>query len=328
MGKPEISLYCHPTTTVYIDDNKDFLNSLTMKSTPGSFKLFDDPHEGLVYVESQFRLSNNFSKGTPLSPDLHAPQKLVLPQNQICQKLNTLNRFAEPSVMVVDFSMPDLNGLDLCSQITNPNCKKVLLTGVANEKQAIHALNSDLIDFYIGKNEEDLSNRLNAIINTLNLRYFMDLIPISNHDAMVQTPFIFDSEFADYFEQVCDDLNIVEYYYVTNPGSFLLIDKLGNMSRLIVQTYPDYEHSVSEIIDRGASSACIERLQQTTHLPLFYDEDGVFQDDYLTQWEEHIYPVTPVEGKKEGYLCALVDKKYTCLTNYNDYLDMPSNRLH
>ncbi len=327
MGKPEISLYCHPTTTVYIDDNKDFLNSLTMKSTPGSFKLFDDPHEGLVYIESQFRLSNNFSKSTPLRPDIHSPQKLVLPQNQICQKLNTLNRFAEPSVVIVDFSMPNLNGLDLCSQITSPNCKKVLLTGVANEKQAIHALNSDLIDFYIGKNEEDLSNRLNAIVNTLNLRHFMDLIPISHHDAMIQTPFIFDSEFADYFEQVCDDLNVVEYYYVTNPGGFLLIDKLGNMKRLIVQTQQDYEQSLNDIIARGAPDECIEQLKQTTLMPFFQDEDGVFQASYLADWQQHTYPVTVVEGK-EPYLCALVNKNYTCLTNYNDYLNMPSNRLH
>ena len=87
MGRPEFSLYCHPTTTVYIDDNKDFLNTLTMKSDIGSFKAFDDPHEGLAYVESQFKLSENFSKGIPLSPDISAPNKLVLPQNQFVKNL-------------------------------------------------------------------------------------------------------------------------------------------------------------------------------------------------------------------------------------------------
>ncbi len=327
MGKPEISLYHHPTTTVYVDDNKDFLNTLTIKSEPGSFKVFTDPHEGLAYIESQFRLSENFSKGQPLSPDINTPHKLVLPQNQICQKLNTLNRFAEPSVVVVDFSMPELNGLDLCSQLTSPNCKKVLLTGVANERQAIHALNSDLIDFYIGKNEEDLISRLNQIVDTLNVRYFMDLMPLSNHDALSQIPFIFDSVFADYFEQVCEDLGIVEYYYVTNPGGFLLIDKMGHISRLIVLTQNDYQNAIEEAKTAGASDECLGKLDQKTQIPFFQNDNGEFEKEYVKSWQEHMYSVSSIAGREE-YFCALVKDHSKSLTCYQEYLDMPSNRLH
>lgn len=327
MRKPELSLYYHPTTTVYIDDNKDFLSALTMKSQPGSFKVFDDPHEGLVYIESQFKLSENFSKGQTLSPDINIPHKLVLPQNQICRKLNTLNRFSEPSVVVVDFSMPDLNGLDLCSQLSNPNSRKVLLTGVANERQAIHALNSDLIDFYIGKDEEELGNRLASIVGTLNARYFMDLIPLSNQDAVAQVPYIFDSEFADYFEQLCEDLGIVEYYFVTNPGGYLLIDRHGNISRLIVQTENEYQQSIEEAGQQGAASDCIALLNQKTHIPFFQNNDGEFKPEFLSDWSQHIHPVKPVIGH-EKYLCALIKTQEKCLTNYQEYLDMPSYRLH
>ncbi len=327
MGKPELSLYHHPTTTVYIDDNRDFLNTLTMKSEPGSFKVFDDPHEGLAYIESQFRLSENFSKGKPLSPDINTPHKLVLPQNQICQKLNTLNRFAEPSVVVVDFSMPNLNGLDLSAQLTSPNCKKILLTGVANEKQAIHALNSDLIDFYIGKNEEELANRLEAIVDTLNVRYFMDLMPLSNHDAVTQIPFIYDSVFADYFEQVSEDLGAVEYYYVTNPGGFILIDKLGRLSRLIVLTHNDYQVMLEDISKLGAPDDCLNVMRKETHIPLLQNDEGVFEPNHIKQWREHSYPIRRVSGNEE-YLCALVKNQSQCLTCYQDYLGMPSNRLH
>jgi len=327
MGKPEFSLFCHPTTTVYIDDNKDFLNSLTMKSATGTFKAFDDPHEGLAYVESQFKLSEDFSKGKPMSPDINTPNKLVLPQNQICQKLNTLNRFAEPSVLVVDFAMPQLNGLDLCSQISNANTKKILLTGVANERQAIHALNSELIDFYIGKSEEDLSNRLSSIVSTLNNRYFMDLMPLSSHDAYHQMPFLFDSDFADEFEQICEDLDVVEYYYVTNPGGFLLIDELGVISRLIVMTEDERSLAIDELRLKGASDDCITKLKQHNHVPFFQNHDGIFEPGYLLDWGRHIYPVRPINAQQD-YVCALVEKGFTSLTSYKEYLDMPSNRLH
>ena len=327
MGKPEFSLFYHPTTTVYIDDNKDFLNSLTMKAEPGSYKVFDDPHEGLVYVETQFKLIEDFSKGKPLSPDINTPNKLILPQNQICQKLNTLNRFAEPSVIVVDFSMPQLNGLDLCSQISNPNSKKVLLTGVANEKQAIHALNTDLIDFYVGKNEEDVVTRLASIVSTLNSRYFMDLMPLSNHDTMLQIPFLFDANFADYFEQICEDLGVMEYYYVTNPGGFLLIDKLGKMSRLIVMTQQEHKNAISEIEARGAERTCVDTLSKGEHMPFFQNDDGVFEPNFLSKWQEHIHPIEKI-GEEQAYMCSLITKRYMCLTNYQEYIDMPSNRLH
>lgn len=327
MGKPEFSLFYHPTTTVYIDDNKDFLSSLTMKAEPGSYKVFDDPHEGLVYIESQFKLIEDFSKGKPLSPDINAPNKLILPQNQICQKLNTLNRFSEPSVIVVDFSMPQLNGLDLCSQLSNPNSKKVLLTGVANEKQAIHALNTDLIDFYIGKNEEDVITRLTSIVSTLNSRYFMDLMPLSNHDAMLQIPFLYDANFADYFEQVCEDLGIVEYYYVTNPSGFLLIDKLGTMSRLIVMSPREYDNSIKEIQTIGVSSECLDALNKKQQMPFFQNDDGIFEPEYLRAWQQHIHPIQEI-GSDGAFLCSLLEKRYMCLSNYQEYLDMPSNRLH
>lgn len=327
MRKPELSLFYHPTTTVYIDDNKDFLNALTMKSKPGSFKLFDDPHEGLVYVESQFKLSENFSKGEPLSPDINTPHKLVLPQNKICQKLNTLNRFAEPSVVVLDFSMPELNGLDLSSQLSNPNCKKVLLTGVANDRQAIQALNADLIDFYVGKNEDGLVNRLNTIVKTLNARYFMDLMPVSHADALTQIPFIFDSNFADYFEQICEELDVEEYYFVTNPGGFLLIDKLGSISRLVVLTKNELDSTLDELKARNASQESIERLANFSHFPFFQDADGEFQPSFIKDWEKHTHPIITVKGE-QNYYCALVKHHTKCLTSYQEYIDMPSNRLH
>ncbi len=327
MARPEFSLYFHPTTTVYIDDNKDFLSALTLKSEPGSFKTFSDPHEGLSYIEAQTKLVEDFGRGEPVSPDINTPYKLVLPQNHICQKLNSLNRFAEPSILVIDYSMPHLNGLELCAQLSNPNTKKILLTGVANEKQAISALNSELIDFYIDKNEHDLSGRLNTIIGTINKRYFNDLLPMSTHDAKFQIPFLFDSDFADFFEQTCEDLNIVEYYYVTNPGGFLMIDRQGVMSRIIVQTARDLQESIEEVRQRGANQECLDTLESGKYIPFFQNHDGQFEANYLAHWKEHIYPIQVIEGNSE-ISCAIIKKKFHSLTCYKDYLDMPSNRFH
>ncbi|MFT5083914.1 MAG: CheY-like chemotaxis protein [Lentisphaeria bacterium] len=331
MEKPEFSLFCHPTTTVFIDDNKDFLTSLTLQSEPGSFKTFDDPHEGLAYIEAQSKLSENFAKGAIFSANIDVPHKLSLPQHQVCERLNNLNRFSKPCVVVVDFSMPHLNGLELCSQLSHAHTKKILLTGVANEKQAINALNSDLIDFYIDKSEDDLATRLNTIISTLTSRYFMDTLPLTNREAQLQMPFLFDPEFADFFEQKCEDFNVVEYYYVTNPNGFLLIDRNGVMSRLIIYTRAELDAVLAEMVEGTLKSSmsqdCINTLKGGNHIPFFQNQEGCFEAQHIKNWREHTYPIISVQGKQE-YCCAIIEKKYQCLTSYAEYLNMPSNRLH
>jgi CheY-like chemotaxis protein len=43
-------------------------------------------------------------------------------------------RFATPSVLVVDYSMPQMNGLEFCAAVAHLPCKKILFTGAADER--------------------------------------------------------------------------------------------------------------------------------------------------------------------------------------------------
>lgn len=327
MAKPELSLFYYPTTTIYIDDNREFLNALTISSNAGASQIFDDPAEGLNYIDHQYELSKEVAKFRQFSRSADPSQKLFLPHSKIYGKLGNLNRFSEPSVLVVDYSMPQLNGLELCAQVKNPNIKKVLLTGVANEKQAINALNADLIDFYIGKNEEDVSKRLDSIITTQRSRYFMDLSTLSNHEASEQIPFLFDAAFADYFEQACEEMNIVEYYYVTNPSGFLLIDENGYISRIIVYNDQELDDIVETLEQNDIDSECINLIKERKVIPHFQNQDGEFNISKAKEWRENVQKIDFVDGDRP-YYCCILEKSCESATCYKDYTEMPSARLH
>ncbi len=233
MHRPEINLFQHPTTTVYIDDSTAFLYSITLGVDHQPFRSFSEPFAGLDYVE---RFARNYEFDSSKLNIQEAYKKIGQNFGYLTQqKLENSARFAEPSVVVVDYSMPQLNGLDLCSRIQNPYIKKVLLTGVADEKIAIKALNSQLIDFYISKSEASLSQELHRIISHLRDRYFQDIygwtkdVRLRDH-----VPYLYNSDFADFFEDISEQLNIVEHYPLEEPWGFLLVSDEGKFFHLSI----------------------------------------------------------------------------------------------
>lgn len=236
MLKPEINLFQHPTTTVYIDDSTAFLYSITLGVDHQPHRAFSDPFAGLDYLNQFNRVYDASHFPTNESSD-SKHQRLGPFFGQLANyKLHDEKRYAEPSVVVVDYSMPQLNGLDLCSRLTNPYIKKVLLTGVADEKVAIKALNTEVIDFYINKSEPALSEELFRIIAHLRDRYFQQIhgwtLDSRLHGNLA---YLYNADFADYFEDVCEQLDIVEHYPLEQPWGLVIISRTGEKYLFLVE---------------------------------------------------------------------------------------------
>ncbi len=293
MHNPELNIYHHPTTTVFVDDSWDFLRSITWSVDRVPYRSFADPYDALSYVDyfCHRELAQQNTENT-IQPHIlqHATQKRYDPY-----------RFAEPSVIVVDYSMPVMNGLELCSKISSPDVKKVLLTGVADEKVAVDALNSRLIDFYISKSEASLAPRLQTIISQLENRYFQDAHGWTRNSHIKSShQYLFDSAFADYFEDLCEKLNIIEHYPSNAPQGFHLFDRYGKASFLGV--YP--RDRLADIVGQAAAICKDKRLIEQMHsgdfLPLVFT-DGEGQATVTTS------PIS-FSGEDDCYACALVDR--------------------
>jgi DNA-binding NarL/FixJ family response regulator len=100
----------------------------------------------------------------------------------LSEKIKTLHReiynsqrFHEISVLVVDFDMPGMTGLELCEELADKPFKKLLLTGKADEKTVIQAFNEGKIQKYIHKDSQNFAEEMNRAVRELQRNYFEDL---------------------------------------------------------------------------------------------------------------------------------------------------------
>jgi len=75
-----------------------------------------------------------------------------------------------------------------------------LITGEQDYAIGIDALNSGLIDAYIRKDDPDLLNKLNFLVNSLEWQYFTDLsAPVYN---LAEFNYLSNSVFIEKFKQL------------------------------------------------------------------------------------------------------------------------------
>ncbi len=330
MKQARLSLCYYPTTTLFIDDNRDFLDILQIGLTPylhGQY--LDNPSQVLQYLNNeydlqpftQFCLQNNSEE-----PVDHFTLNLNI--RNIHQTLYHAKRFAEIAVIVVDYAMPDMDGLKLCQKITNPYLKKIMLTGEADLALAIKAFNEGDIHKFIVKNSQDLTETLLEAIQDLQKQYFIELTDsIFNRNLKnSQRPLacLNDPTFVQFFEALCQVNAICEYYVMDNQGSFLLLDSRGRASWLAVKTVSDMENYFAYAEQEQAPDSVITALKNKTGIVYFHtDHDLNATPD---TWENFLYPAQPLQGEQLYYYAYIDDTSaYDISANkivsYEQYLD-------
>lgn len=304
--KSKIPLFFYPAQIVFIDDNPDFLASLDMVfSNEYNLKLFDDAPSALEYINTtkSATRSGNRKSAPELAGDSDKWVKQVLNHSHLKQRNN--ERDMEISVVVADFSMPSLNGIEFCKKINNPAIKKILLTGHATPSDAVNAFNENIIHYYIKKSDENMLEQLTNAINKLQNAYFQDLTShIKNEAVDVNTPFFADAELADYFQKVCSELDVKEYFYLSNPSRFTLQARDGSESLCLIYTEEDIAEHLKILEDEEAPAELIQRIASRNFIPLFNSEDGFYEPESFNH-SVNIYPAQKVTGKT-NYYCAVI----------------------
>ena len=147
--------YSHPTTVCVVDDNQSFVDSLSFElPSDWACQTFTDPFAARDYINTKPALPALADRC--MSADLSSASTTIhLDLSLIEQEINHVERFRRISVVVVDYAMPSLNGLELCAQVVDPDVRKIMLTGVADEKLAVEAFNAGLIHRFVPKQSGD-----------------------------------------------------------------------------------------------------------------------------------------------------------------------------
>ena len=171
--------YYHPTTTAIVDDCADFLANLGLNLHASlSYRTFVSPLDALDALNSMHanvpgpeRFFSLYQHREEHSLDHHV---IDLNLARIYREVFSEKRFQRYSVIVVDYDMPEMDGLEFCRQLSHSPARKVLLTGKADDKVAVQAFNEGIIDHFIPKQDPNATKLLQDTIRNMQEDYFMD----------------------------------------------------------------------------------------------------------------------------------------------------------
>ncbi len=291
--------YYHPTTICFVDDNEAFLASLELE-LPGDWacRTFSDPEEALAYLNQPIPLAPLMDRCFSLQRD--AKQAVIhLDLSLIEQEINQVDRFRRNSVLVVDYAMPSLNGLQFCQALNDRHIKRAMLTGVADEKLAVQAFNAGLIHRFIPKQMEDPILTTHDFVEELVAEYFnQHTVRLKSTLAIDPPPFLTDPQLADWLHELMHKHNLVEYYLVDDPPGFLMLKSNGQIWRLAILSAVEIARQAALAAELGAPQALVNSLaagDQALFLAGLSPEDYFGDEDF--PWQEHVHAATAIAGE-------------------------------
>ncbi|MGD8430524.1 MAG: hypothetical protein PVH31_08950, partial [Ectothiorhodospiraceae bacterium] len=241
------------------------------------------------------------------------------------EEVTNPNRFREVSVLVADYAMPEMNGLALCGALGDRPVKRILLTGVGDEKLAVSAFNDGLIDRFVLKSQPNVAEEVNRAIESLQQEYFNDVSKLIRQSlAGDEAPFLADPAFAAVFHELVSNESVAEYYFVAEPNGFLMLTPDGRAKRLVVLTEADMTVHWEIARDQHAPADLTRLLGDRARIPYFWRSGGYYRPE-LSDWEQYLYPPRVVDGAQRYYL-ALIDDPPAYrelgwnITSYNSFL--------
>ncbi|MDN5849122.1 MAG: response regulator [Nitrococcus sp.] len=312
MDDKAIPAYRFPSTVLVIDDDATFLTNLSLELDEGlAYRLFDSPRAALEHLQrreddvrpyQRCLHQHRESVGWPIRDHLQCEDVAALQEVVTDPK-----RFSEISVVVVDYVMPGMNGLELCQHISNPDIRKILFTGVGDEKVAVEGFNKGLIDRFIRKGWHNVAADLNQSIKELQAQHFQDATRLLQQSLDGdEAAFLQDPVFIYHFERLCEEYRLVEHYQLSEPNGFLLISDDGRPHRLVVLTDEDLQVHREVIRDQGGPEPLLDKLASGSVVPYFWRSAGYYRPECL-DWENSLYPAKVLCGAQRYYL-ALIDE--------------------
>ena len=237
-------LLYYPTTVCFVDDSGDFLDSLKSLMEMNGNPL----HRSLFFSKPEDLLEH--LKGAPKRADILGAYAMLSEEDQwehkqidvnfhdVAHISHNKNRFDQVLVVVADYQMPSMTGLELAEHLKPYGVKTILLTGEADETKAIQAFNQRLIDRFLKKESTNLSETLETYIQELlmdaqeeSTHLFKEALQLETQDTAYGR-----DGFMDFLKDYFLKSKAVEYYPMGTTGSSLFVDQSGDLELLHVLT--------------------------------------------------------------------------------------------
>jgi CheY-like chemotaxis protein len=264
-------------------------------------------------VDAHLQITENWRAGIPL-----VPQLLAYWQTQPL-------RHALTNVLVVDYSMPAMTGLDVLKALPKWPAQRVLLTGQADESMAVKVFNQRLINQFVAKQQPHIGQHLAQVVRELNT------LPLAVHDSIwrnalkkEQHDILQTDALQPALAALVQERNWVEYFVIAEPFGILGINAHAVPQWLQLEPIQNLPDAAELAESAGQSSLAGQKIRLGTHLTNAELAMALGCDVPLT-----LAPTFPI-GQPGNLLGAFFDLPKSFLTGsgYSEFLrSLPSRGI-
>lgn len=256
-----------PKRVAYVDDKGQFLDVLRMSlSRKSARQFFDSPATALEQLKYEIR---NWKSVQELLTDRVAGAEIAgLASVYITGYFNDWRRFHMTTVLVVDYGMPSMNGLEMLRQLGPWPGRKVLLTGEADAAVAIAGFNAGLIQQFLPKGTPRLYHTIQELNNKMHNEVCFQLGQLLYATIAPELlQLLSEDGVKDGILEKVEELEWVEYIVLGHPFGLLGATADGTLQFLQLET----EDSLADVADlaeqNGASDVDLKHIRAGAILP-------------------------------------------------------------
>lgn len=218
MTYEKIPCVYYPTIVVMLDDNMSFIENIRMTINDyENILLFNSPSVAMDFIESSASMPACLDVMESIDQDeIDFDNVLSVDYTKLANFSNFQNQL---SVLVVDYSMPEINGVEFFERIKSYKSKKIMLTGEADTTIALDAFNNGLIDRFMTKDGSNINVLLNNFICDFKKEYFLksdiNLFVSSFNDIKDNFDYI------TIFNSWASSNNIIKFHQIDDNGSMM-----------------------------------------------------------------------------------------------------------
>ncbi|WP_028221821.1 response regulator [Paraburkholderia oxyphila] len=253
-----------PASVVFLDDSVGFLSALrSMFPDTRTHHFFARPGQALDFV-----MRNGYpARGARLAGRDYAAVDCGAGNAVGDDIMEDGNRFQSVAAVVVDYEMPEIDGLTFLSQMKGIDCTRVLLTGKAGAPEAVDAFNAGLIDYYLKKSDAEMIVKLRALLGEARRKHCMSRGLVSVHDtgAVYSRP-----ETIAVLENLARRESITEYYWRPDGNAILTFDAAGEAGIFLAWDETDWALQCDVIADEGGPRELLDEMNARRTMPVFW----------------------------------------------------------
>ncbi|MEO8400520.1 MAG: response regulator [Gammaproteobacteria bacterium] len=301
-----LPVFYHPSTIVTVDDDVLFLKAISqLIKSKFKIKTFQEPTTCIDFLDTYVsplsetvflrpcKEYEHYDSLTSSLVDFDASGLYSLKQNSC--------RFDEISILIVDYNMPEMNGIELCQKISALPIKKILLTGQADNRDAVDAFNNKIIDCFMRKDSPTLVADIQSYVARLSREYFHQRTSALMAHLEVDQPIpLSDPIFTQFFDEWCQENSIREYTLIDKNGSLLVIDDNDQHAFLVVHTERTLRSFAEVNDDVAEAELLLSDVKKFRKIPFFGvgKESWQFSPD---KWAQFFFKPNVLAGRENYY---------------------------